>query len=292
MSDWTAAVAAVTAEFANKGAATPPSSATARTASTARPAQASTNQLNPSSESFTPKQRRNKPLKRNNGNLTVSESASENEAGPSNGVAAHTARNLTPAVLNVPAPATQVKTNGHIAPAKSRYRSQLTTLDPASSSVHNPGPSHSHRDGVHQHSHVPSAADLEHLSYRDRLTAQLNSNSIDCPICINAITRRQPIASCQTCSAPYHLKCLRDWAERSILTIKEKAALLQQQPGVKIRAHWRCPSCQQQYPENEVPRSYWCFCGRIKEPRPSGFENAHSCSSPCRRPRPEGCNHP
>lgn len=127
------------------------------------------------------------------------------------------------------------------------------------------------------------------MTYRERLTVQLNTSSIECPICYNTIQRKQPIASCQTCSAPYHLKCLRDWAERSIETVKEKAAL--QQPGVQVKASWRCPSCQSQYAETETPRSYWCFCGRLKDPKASALGNAHSCEQPCGRQRPEGCQH-
>lgn len=164
-----------------------------------------------------------------------------------------------------------------------RYRSQLTesAADPSSSSTQGPS----------SRLPVPTEEELEQLSYRERLTVQLNTSSIDCPICINSISRKQPIACCRTCSAPYHLKCLRDWAVRSIETVKEKAALTQQQAGVQIRANWRCPSCQTQYGENEIPKNYWCFCGRLKDPKSSVMGDAHSCEKPCKRERPEGCNH-
>lgn len=184
--------------------------------------------------------------------------------------------------VTLPAPATQVTrfTKQSKGP---RYRSQLSEATSA------PGPSRSSTTSRYA---PPTEEELEKLSYRERLTAQLNTSSIDCPICINNIHRKQPIASCQTCSAPYHLKCLRDWAERSIATVKEKAALQQNQPGVQIRANWRCPSCQTQYHEDARPRVYWCFCGRVKDPQVSPLGNAHSCEQPCKKPRPEGCDHP
>ena len=181
--------------------------------------------------------------------------------------------------LDLPAPATQVThRQGHGGP---RYRSQLSSAGPASDST----------EASSSKLPPPSAEELAKLTYRERLTVQLNTSSIDCPICINNISRKQPISSCRTCSAPYHLKCLRDWAERSIATVKEKAAFQQQQNGVQIRANWRCPSCQTQYAEHDAPRNYWCYCGRLREPRASGLGNAHSCEKPCKRERPEGCEH-
>lgn len=185
-------------------------------------------------------------------------------------------------IVDLLAPATQTTQPQRQARGQ-RYRSQLSEAAP--------GPSRSAASSSTRHA-APTEEELEKLSYRERLTAQLNTSSIDCPICINNIHRRQPIASCQTCSAPYHLKCLRDWAERSIATVKEKAALLQQQDRVQIRANWRCPSCQTQYPEDAKPKGYWCFCGRLKDPQGSPLGNAHSCEQPCKKPRPEGCNHP
>lgn len=189
--------------------------------------------------------------------------------------------------LDLPAPATQVtRPQTQRQPRQSmRYRSQLSEAAPSANSTRNGDASASTSLGQA----IPSEEELEKLSYRERLTLQLNTSSIDCPICVDSIKRKQPIASCRTCSAPYHLKCLKDWAERSIATVKEKAAL--QPSGVQVRANWRCPSCQSQYGESEIPRNYWCFCGKMKEPRIGGMTSAHSCGGPCRRQRPEGCNH-
>jgi len=207
-----------------------------------------------------------------NGQLGASSTASsDNDNSAVNGV------------VDLPAPATQTSQPQRQARGQ-RYRSQLS--EPAA------GPSRSTSGGGSSRYAAPTEEELEKLSYRERLTAQLNTSSIDCPICINNIHRKQPIASCQTCSAPYHLKCLRDWAERSIAQVKEKAAMLANQPRVQIRANWRCPSCQTQYPEDAKPKAYWCFCGRIKDPQGSPLGNAHSCEQPCKKPRPEGCSHP
>lgn len=283
------AIAAVTADFAQRGRSGARRGAGRRQARPEDTADASVARNAPQANGTSNRgqnHRRQRGRGRGAYGPTTSASASENEASTGNSPRA---------VVDLPAPATQVsqtQTNHRPVPENHarRFRSQLSQLDPTAPSFSSSNPVASSSSHIHKQI-LLSAEELGKLSYRERLVAQLNSNSIDCPICINNIQRKQPIASCQTCSAPYHLKCLRDWAERSIASVKEKAAFLQQQPGVQIRANWRCPSCQHQYSEHEVPRNYWCFCGRIKEPRPSTLEAAHSCGSPCARERPEGCKH-
>ena len=201
---------------------------------------------------------------RNNGRQSTSASTSENEAF-------------------VELPATAQRTGDLSKVHGSRYRSQL------SESVASTSDSLQSASGLSPAQlGVPTTEDLAALSYRERLTVQLNTSSVECPICYNSISPKQSISSCRTCSAPYHLRCLKDWADRSIAGIKEKALL--QQPGVQIRASWRCPSCQTQSGEHETPKEYRCFCGRTKDPKAT-VGNAHSCEQLCKRERPQGCSH-
>ena len=166
----------------------------------------------------------------------------------------------------------------------SRYRSQLSEANGSLPDIRQSIGSSSLAK-----SSGPTQEELAALSYRERLTLQLDTSSIECPICYNTINRKQPISSCRICFAPYHLRCIKDWADRSIVGMKEKASL--QQPGIQVRASWRCPSCQTQSSELETPRYYYCFCGRTKDPTAGGLGHAHSCDRPCKRERPEGCNH-
>ncbi|EJD05624.1 uncharacterized protein FOMMEDRAFT_165999 [Fomitiporia mediterranea MF3/22] len=127
----------------------------------------------------------------------------------------------------------------------------------------------------------------------------------DCPICFNAIHPAQPIWSCsptssrdsasandaeivpgdtQCCYAPFHLKCIKSWASKSVKDMRD-AYLARGELGKE--GEWRCPGCQRK--RLKVPNSYLCFCGSTPDPRPPRLATPHSCGNPCSRPRP--CNH-
>ncbi|KAL5521524.1 FAP1 [Sanghuangporus sanghuang] len=128
----------------------------------------------------------------------------------------------------------------------------------------------------------------------------------DCPICFNSIHPAQPIWSCspsgqqaslsaandsdetprdtQCCYTPFHLKCIKSWASKSVKDMRD-AYLARGETGKQ--GEWRCPGCQRR--RLHVPSSYLCFCGSTPDPRPPRLATPHSCGNPCSRPRV--CNH-
>ena len=103
----------------------------------------------------------------------------------------------------------------------------------------------------------------------------------DCPICFNSIRPTQHIWSCspdidahniapddqeatqdtshtwttsQCCYTPFHLKCIQNWASKSVRDTSEayRARGLEGRSG-----EWRCPGCQRQ--RLEVPEAYRCL---------------------------------
>ncbi|KAF9075406.1 hypothetical protein BDP27DRAFT_1314952 [Rhodocollybia butyracea] len=109
---------------------------------------------------------------------------------------------------------------------------------------------------------------------------------LDCLICFSAIHPPQPIWSCsplipiqeddsghqpQYCWSTFHLKCIRDWAEKSY----------------KEDGEWRCPGCQGR--RNKLIKGYACFCGSTRSPN-NHLATPHSCGNACSRPR-TGCSH-
>lgn len=42
---------------------------------------------------------------------------------------------------------------------------------------------------------------------------------------------------------------------------------------------WRCPGCQAVY--DDIPRSYFCFCRKVKDPLYDKRETPHSCGEVC-----------
>ncbi|CDZ97760.1 Transcription factor NF-X1, contains NFX-type Zn2-binding and R3H domains [Phaffia rhodozyma] len=128
----------------------------------------------------------------------------------------------------------------------------------------------------------------------------------DCAICFNSIHAEQPIWSCvpsqhpsdhlvdgikddeiklagsSSCWGIFHLKCISDWASRSV---KDFAA----NPAKEGSPVWRCPGCQTQ--RRQVPNRYECYCRAIKDPKPPRLFTPHSCAQSCSRKK-MGCDHP
>ncbi|OCF33712.1 transcriptional repressor NF-X1 [Kwoniella heveanensis BCC8398] len=149
-----------------------------------------------------------------------------------------------------------------------------------------------------------------------RLTRGLKSRPfLECPICFNNITPGQPIWSClppdhapepsssitlqpnpitgststsnyySACYTPFHLDCIKDWADRS-LEEEQKRAHSAGRDGEDIA--WRCPGCQKRRADRVA--GYRCFCGRLTHP-PTSTTAPHSCNDSCARKRPK-CSHP
>ncbi|KAL5514440.1 hypothetical protein ACEPAG_2528 [Sanghuangporus baumii] len=98
----------------------------------------------------------------------------------------------------------------------------------------------------------------------------------DCPICFNSIHPAQPIWTCspsgqrasssaandsdetsgdtQCCYTPFHLKCIKSWASKSVKDMRD-AYLARGETGKQ--GEWRCPGCQRR--RLHVPSSYLCF---------------------------------
>ncbi|KIY66766.1 hypothetical protein CYLTODRAFT_491180 [Cylindrobasidium torrendii FP15055 ss-10] len=117
----------------------------------------------------------------------------------------------------------------------------------------------------------------------------------DCPICFSAIHPAQPTWCCspeipviddnpQYCWTPFHLKCVRSWAEKSHKEVREAWIAR----GQDRNGEWRCPGCQGK--RHELPKGYKCFCGSTPSPN-TRLATPHSCGNPCSRVR-KGCPHP
>ncbi|KIJ55328.1 hypothetical protein M422DRAFT_73278 [Sphaerobolus stellatus SS14] len=114
----------------------------------------------------------------------------------------------------------------------------------------------------------------------------------DCPICFNPLHPAQPTWSCSLseevsscCWATFHLKCVREWARKSVKDVKD-AFVARGQIGEE--GYWRCPGCQTK--RTYAPRTYQCFCGAVADPKP-GIATPHSCGLTCSRKR-KTCDHP
>ncbi|EDO45870.1 predicted protein [Nematostella vectensis] len=128
-----------------------------------------------------------------------------------------------------------------------------------------------------------SFVDPNHSAQGVALTEQLMSETYECMVCCEKVWCSSAIWSCTNCFHVFHLKCARKWATSATSEVKGGDG------------GWRCPACQNV--SNSVPNVYWCFCGKLKEPRWNPREGIvpHSCGELCQKSRdinncPHKCN--
>ncbi|GAB6020489.1 hypothetical protein CHUAL_003175 [Chamberlinius hualienensis] len=114
---------------------------------------------------------------------------------------------------------------------------------------------------------------------RECLSEGLRRGSCDCIICFDRIRQNDRIWSCSNCYQIFHLNCIKKWVNSS---------------AEKQEVGWRCPGCQNVF--DEIPRKYFCFCGKEENPewnRNDTWRLPHSCGQQClRKRRLLDCNHP
>ncbi|XP_036595164.1 transcriptional repressor NF-X1 isoform X1 [Trichosurus vulpecula] len=110
------------------------------------------------------------------------------------------------------------------------------------------------------------------------LIEQLTTEKYECMVCCEVVRMMAPVWSCQSCYHVFHLNCIKKWA-RSPASQAEDA-----------HRGWRCPACQNV--SAQVPSTYTCFCGKVKNPEWNRNEIPHSCGEVCRRKQPgQDCPH-
>ncbi|KAL7419049.1 FKBP12-associated protein [Cryptotrichosporon argae] len=164
------------------------------------------------------------------------------------------------------------------------------------------------QEQLDEYRHESKEREYESDDLNARLTRGLSKRPfLECPICFNSITPNQHIWSCLplteppsapadlgpeetaafikacyvSCYTPFHLNCIRDWANRNLTESAEKM-----EPGQE--ATWRCPGCQKRR-SKKIGR-YKCFCGRLTNPAVADHGLPHSCNDACGRPRTT-CSH-
>ncbi|XP_055545289.1 protein shuttle craft [Wyeomyia smithii] len=111
---------------------------------------------------------------------------------------------------------------------------------------------------------------ISKCSQREKLIRELDSSKLECLVCCELVRPTQSVWSCPNCYHILHLNCTTKWATSS-----------------ESDEGWRCPACQNM--SKKIPREYFCFCGKIKNPQYNRNDVAHSCGEVCGRE--ELCDH-
>nr|DAD26217.1 TPA_asm: hypothetical protein HUJ06_027685 [Nelumbo nucifera] len=125
------------------------------------------------------------------------------------------------------------------------------------------------------------------------------SGALSCLICLERIRTSDPTWSCiNGCFAVFHLLCIQSWARQaSDLATERAVARLSRElfPLAAAKAlensNWSCPKCRVEYSKSQIPRSYFCFCGKLENPPSDPWILPHSCGEICGRPLRYNCGH-
>ncbi|KAI9298017.1 hypothetical protein K502DRAFT_322978 [Neoconidiobolus thromboides FSU 785] len=115
---------------------------------------------------------------------------------------------------------------------------------------------------------------------RSKLINELSNNTYECMVCWDNVKNKHQIWSCKSCYAIFHLSCIKKWSK-----VGDKQSENSINPF-----EWRCPGCQTS--QQELPKTYLCFCERIHNPEPSNYISPHSCGQTCGKNRDTRCLHP
>uniref|UniRef100_A0A182J7B9 Uncharacterized protein n=1 Tax=Anopheles atroparvus TaxID=41427 RepID=A0A182J7B9_ANOAO len=110
-----------------------------------------------------------------------------------------------------------------------------------------------------------SVKPLSKCSQREKLMREIECYRLECLVCCEIVKPVQSTWSCGNCYHILHLACVTRWATSS-----------QSDDG-----SWRCPACQNVL--KAVPREYFCFCGKQKNPSYNRNDLAHTCGEVCGR---------
>lgn len=113
--------------------------------------------------------------------------------------------------------------------------------------------------------------DSANCSQREKLIREIDAGRLECLVCYDLIKTYSSVWSCPNCYHIMHLNCIIKWAESS-----------------KSDEGWRCCACQNI--SKTLPREYYCFCGKTKNPQYNRNDMAHTCGDVCGRT--DGCLHP
>lgn len=111
---------------------------------------------------------------------------------------------------------------------------------------------------------------LDKCSQREKQSREIESGKLECLVCCENIKPFQSVWSCSNCYHILHLNCIVKWGSSS-----------------RSDDGWRCPACQNT--TKTVPKNYYCFCGKQKNPQYNRNDLAHTCGDICEKS--ETCEH-
>lgn len=122
-----------------------------------------------------------------------------------------------------------------------------------------------------------------------------SSGAVSCLICLERIRLSDPTWSCTSlCYAVFHLFCIQSWARQAcdLSAARFASRLPVSAEQAASSASWNCPKCRSEYTRGQIPKTYFCFCGKLENPPSDNpWILPHSCGEVCNRPLHNDCGH-
>ncbi|KAL1808985.1 hypothetical protein ACET3Z_025975 [Daucus carota] len=122
------------------------------------------------------------------------------------------------------------------------------------------------------------------------------AGALSCLICLERIKPIDPTWSCTSrCFDVFHLLCIQSWARQSSDLASARAStrlpISASVAASDTHAIWNCPKCRSEYSKSNIPKTYYCFCGKVENPVRDPWVLPHSCGEICGRDLFDKCGH-
>ncbi|XP_071087920.1 NF-X1-type zinc finger protein NFXL1-like [Haliotis cracherodii] len=123
---------------------------------------------------------------------------------------------------------------------------------------------------------------------QDDLLHSFRSGTSACLVCIDTIKREEPIWNCKGCACMFHIPCIQKWVREGVY---QQVYQSQDDIGPTSALPWFCPKCRYEYQQSQCPNRYFCFCGKVQDPKFDPWLVPHSCGQKCGRQLRPDCGH-
>ncbi|KAK6976666.1 NF-X1-type zinc finger protein NFXL1 [Biomphalaria glabrata] len=127
-------------------------------------------------------------------------------------------------------------------------------------------------------------------SAQEKLLHSFRSGTSACLVCIETIKKEEAIWNCYGCFCMFHITCIQKWVREGVYQKQYSSGdFIQEKSSTPIS--WHCPKCRHEYSQNESPTKYFCFCGKVENPKFDPWFVPHSCGAVCGRKLQPHCGH-
>eukprot|EP01135_Chromosphaera_perkinsii_P003478 Nk52_evm4s245 gene=Nk52_evmTU4s245 len=125
------------------------------------------------------------------------------------------------------------------------------------------------------------------LTPSEAVRSSCRANNSVCLICIDNVRHVDPVWSCESCAALFHLPCIQRWIKEGThmkQNLEQNSSTNSNDKKASLNIKWHCPKCRLEYTMDKYPSKYLCYCGKQVDPPFDPWALPHSCGEICGKP--------